>query len=110
MNGYRFFIVDVFAEKKYEGNQLAVFLDLENRMTDGTMQAIAKEINFAQTSFIKSNHANQRFNVKIYTPECEVPFAGHPSIGTSYIISKFILPRPQEKITLELLHSDIEIE
>lgn len=105
----KFFIVDVFAEKKYEGNQLAVFLDLENRLDDATMQSIAKEINFAETTFIKSNDSNQRFRVKIYTVEHEMPFAGHPSIGTSYIISKFILPQPQKKITLELAHGDIEI-
>lgn len=109
MSGIKFFVVDVFAEKKFGGNQLAVFRDLENKLEDRVMQAIAKEINFPETTFIKSNHANQRFKAKIYTPECEVPFAGHPSIGTSYIISKFITPRPQEKLTLELVHGDIEI-
>ena len=105
----KFYIVDVFASRKYEGNQLAVFVDLNNVISPDQMQTIAREINFAETTFIKEDKGNGRYTVKIFTPEHEVPFAGHPSIGTSYIISKFLLSEPNRKLILELAHSDIEI-
>ncbi|GAB2584432.1 PhzF family phenazine biosynthesis protein [Spirosoma areae] len=104
-----YYIVDVFASSKYEGNQLAVFLDLTDKLSENQMQQMAQEINFAETTFIKSIINNQRFVVRIFTPEHEVPFAGHPSIGTSYIIAKFLLPDVTPKLTLALAHSDIEI-
>ena len=109
MKGIKFYIVDVFATNKYEGNQLAVFLDLTNQLSEEQMQQIAKEINFAETAFIKENKHNQRFVVRIFTPEHEVPFAGHPSLGTGYVIAKFILPNISNALTLELIHSDIAI-
>jgi trans-2,3-dihydro-3-hydroxyanthranilate isomerase len=109
MKPIKFYILDVFANNKYQGNQLAVFIDLENLISEAQMQKIAREINFAETTFIKANKDNERFAVKIFTPEHEVPFAGHPSIGTSYIISKFILPKAKQHITLELVHCDISI-
>ncbi len=74
----KFYIVDVFANNKYEGNQLAVFIDLENAISDNLMQKIAKEINFAETTFVKSNTNDERFVVRIFTPEHEIPFAGPP--------------------------------
>jgi trans-2,3-dihydro-3-hydroxyanthranilate isomerase len=73
------------------------------------MQQMAREINFAETTFIKANNGNGRFVVRIFTPEHEVPFAGHPSIGTSYIITKFLMPAVPDKLVLELVHSNIEI-
>lgn len=109
MKSINYYIVDVFASHKYEGNQLAVFLDLENQLSEKQMQQMAREINFAETTFIKENKANQRFVVRIFTPEHEVPFAGHPSLGTSYVVAKFVLPAVPEKLTLELTHSDIAI-
>ncbi|MBC7923605.1 MAG: PhzF family phenazine biosynthesis protein [Ferruginibacter sp.] len=109
MEEIKFFIVDVFATTKYEGNQLGVFIDLENRLSEKKMQQIAREINFAETTFIKQIKDNLRFVVRIFTPEHEVPFAGHPSIGTSYIIAKFIFPEVGNKLILELAHSDVEI-
>lgn len=109
MKGVKYYIVDVFATNKYEGNQLAVFLDFDNALSEKQMQQIAREINFAETTFIKENKNNQRFVVRIFTPDHEVPFAGHPSLGTSYVISKFIVPDNTTTLTLELAHSDIEI-
>ncbi len=104
-----FYIVDVFASNKYEGNQLAVFVDLENQVSDEAMQTMAREINFAETTFIKTNKNNERFGVRIFSPEHELPFAGHPSIGTSYVIAKFLLSQVPNNLVLELAHSDIEI-
>jgi trans-2,3-dihydro-3-hydroxyanthranilate isomerase len=105
----KFYIVDVFANNKYEGNQLAVFIDLENEISDDLMQKMAKEINFAETTFIKANKNNERFVVRIFTPEHEIPFAGHPSLGTSYVIAKFLVPQKIQNLTLELQHCDIAI-
>ncbi len=109
MPGIPFYIVDVFANQKYEGNQLAVFLDLDNQLSEQQMQRMAREINFAETTFIKENKDNQRFVVRIFTPEHEVPFAGHPSLGTSYIIARFLTPSAPTSLILELAHSDIAI-
>lgn len=109
MKSIKYYILDVFANKKYQGNQLAVFIDFDNHISESEMQQIAKEINFAETTFIKANEGNQRFVVRIFTPEHEVPFAGHPSIGTSYIIAKYILPEVKQKLTLALAHCDIEM-
>jgi trans-2,3-dihydro-3-hydroxyanthranilate isomerase len=104
-----FYVVDVFASNKYEGNQLAVFVDLENQVSDEAMQSMAREINFAETTFIKTNQNDERFGVRIFTPEHEIPFAGHPSIGTSYVIAKFLLPQVPSQLVLELEHIDIAI-
>ncbi|WP_435356484.1 PhzF family phenazine biosynthesis protein [Emticicia sp. SJ17W-69] len=109
MKPIKYYILDVFANNKYQGNQLAVFVDFDNQISDSEMQQIAREINFAETTFIKANEGNERFVVRIFTPEHEVPFAGHPSIGTSYIIAKFILPEIKQKLTLALAHCDIEM-
>lgn len=109
MTEIKFYIVDVFATTKYEGNQLGVFLDLEDQLSIIQMQQIAREINFAETTFIKEVKEDFKFVVRIFTPEHEVPFAGHPLLGTSYIIAKFISPQISNSLTLELTHSQIEI-
>jgi trans-2,3-dihydro-3-hydroxyanthranilate isomerase len=109
MKKIKFYIVDVFANQKYGGNQLAVFVDLKNQLSDAQMLQMAKEINFAETTFIKADKGNQRYVVRIFTPEHEVPFAGHPSLGTSYILAKHFTAKMKTQLTLELKHSDIEI-
>jgi trans-2,3-dihydro-3-hydroxyanthranilate isomerase len=86
-----FYIVDVFAEEKYAGNQLAVFRS-GNALTDNEMQRIAREINFSETTFILSETKRDGgFDVRIFTPGEEVPFAGHPTLGTAHIIRTEIL-------------------
>ena len=93
-----FYIVDVFAEKKYAGNQLAVFLDAEN-LSDTEMQKIASEINFAESTFItKLDLENNTAEIRIFTPEYEMKFAGHPIIGTSWVlINKIFENQPQNQ-------------
>ena len=104
-----YYIVDVFAANKYEGNQLAVFVCLAKLLTDKQMQQIAREINFAETTFITADKGNNRFGVRIFTPEHEVPFAGHPTIGTGYVIARFLLPNVPDKLVLELAKSNITV-
>ena len=83
-----FSIVDVFAEQKYQGNQLAVFHNA-NGLTDEQMLRIAREIGFQESTFILSDKAVEgAYDVKIFTPEYEVPFAGHPTLGTAFMLMK----------------------
>lgn len=105
-----YYLVDVFTSLKYGGNQLAVFVDFENKVSNEGMLKIARELNFPEITFLKENYNNQKFEVRIFTPEYEVPFAGHPSLGTAFIISKYLLPTPKKRITLSLKHSDISID
>lgn len=81
-----FYIVDVFAERKYAGNQLAVFREAGGISSD-EMQSIAREMHFSETTFILSDErVNGGYDVRIFTPKEEVPFAGHPTLGTAHII------------------------
>lgn len=83
-----FYHVDVFTSERFGGNPLAVFLDADG--LDGeTMQKIAREMNLSETTFVctpSSNEADAR--VRIFTPGRELPFAGHPTIGTAYVLQK----------------------
>ncbi len=110
MTEIEYYLVDVFTSQKYGGNQLAVFVDFENKISTENMLKIAKELNFPEITFIKENYNDKTFKVRIFTPEYEVPFAGHPSLGTAYIISKYLLPKPKESIILDLKHSNISID
>lgn len=81
----RFYFLDVFAETKYAGNQLAVFYP-EKHLSDAEMQCIAREIHFSETTFILSDRQeNGGYAVRIFTPDVEIPFAGHPTLGTAYV-------------------------
>jgi trans-2,3-dihydro-3-hydroxyanthranilate isomerase len=104
----KFYIVDVFAEKKYSGNQLAV-VNVSKSLSDNEMLLIAKEMNYSETSFILSGNKECCFEVRIFTPEREVPFAGHPVLGTAYVIQQIILAKPANKITLKLKSGKITV-
>ncbi len=102
MRKFTFYIVDVFTEKKYTGNQLAVVRGAKD-LSDIEMQQIAKEMNFSETTFILSEQKhNNGYDVRIFTPEEEVPFAGHPTLGTAYVIQRKIIREPVETIILNL--------
>ena len=97
-----FYIVDVFAEEKYAGNQLGVFRNA-NDLSDKDMQKIAKEMNYSETTFILADEERDGgFDVRIFTPEEELPFAGHPTLGTAFVIQQEIMKKPVEKIILNL--------
>jgi len=97
-----FFIVDVFAQKRFQGNQLAVVMAWLG-LADQEMQSIAQEMNYSETTFIMSAKAGKSgFPVRIFTPKREVPFAGHPTLGTPYIIAQHVLSEQVAQITLDL--------
>lgn len=105
-----FYIVDVFAEKKYAGNQLAVFLEADNLSTED-MRKIACEINFAESTFItKLQPEKNSASIRIFTPEYEMQFAGHPIIGTSWVLMNKIFENQPEKINLSVPIGQIPIQ
>jgi trans-2,3-dihydro-3-hydroxyanthranilate isomerase len=100
--GNPFYIVDVFAEAKLEGNQLAVVLDNEGWSTE-KMQRFTREMNFSETTFITGVDLEKRvFKVRIFTPAGELPFAGHPTLGTAYVAAKELLKKDVPDLTLDL--------
>jgi len=102
MSQLKFYIVDVFAEEKYTGNQLAVFRDAADVSGD-LMQKIAREMHFSETTFILSDKERDGgYDVRIFTPEAELPFAGHPTLGTAFVIQQEILKTKVDKIFLNL--------
>ncbi|HEX7415781.1 MAG TPA: PhzF family phenazine biosynthesis protein [Smithellaceae bacterium] len=97
-----FYIVDVFAEEKFTGNQLAVFCG-GMRLSSDQMQSIAREMHFSETTFIMSEEKrNGGYDVLIFTPSAEVPFAGHPTLGTAHIIRSEIATDAAREIVLNL--------
>jgi trans-2,3-dihydro-3-hydroxyanthranilate isomerase len=97
-----FHIVDVFAEEKLQGNQLAVFMDEEGVSSD-LMQRIAKEMNYSESTFITAvDTVHHVYRVRIFTPESELPFAGHPTLGTAYVIQQTVIRREVPSLTLDL--------
>ncbi len=84
---YRFVIADVFTDRPFTGNQLGVLPDAEGLSTQA-MQAVAREFNFAETTFVLPPSSPQfAAKVRIFTPKIEMPFAGHPTIGTAAVLA-----------------------
>jgi len=109
MKKQTFYILDVFTGQKYTGNQLAVFRDAAG-ITVGEMQQIAREINFSETTFILSEKPNNgSYDVRIFTPKEEVPFAGHPTLGTAFLIRSELLGGQAEKVNLNLKVGQIPV-
>lgn len=87
MRRYRFVQLDVFTESPLGGNQLAVFPEAAG-LSDTEMQAIAREMNFAETTFVlPPNDPKALARMRIFTPANELPFAGHPTVGTTFALA-----------------------
>jgi len=105
----KFYIVDCFAESKYQGNQLAVFIP-DRHVSDEEMQQIANEIGFSETTFILSDKKeNGGYDVRIFTPDVEVPFAGHPTLGTAHVIHSLIEDGTSDQVILNLKVGQIPV-
>lgn len=86
MNNYSFQLVNVFTDSFYGGNPLAVFTDGRG-LSDQDMQAIARQMNLSETVFLfPSDHADAA--LRIFTPAYELPFAGHPTLGSAFVVSR----------------------
>ena len=97
-----FHILDVCARGLYSGNQLAVVLEVDDLDTD-TMQAVALETNFSETTFVTGGTDDGgAYRVRIFTPTQELPFAGHPTLGTAWLIRHILHDEPPDRVELEL--------
>lgn len=109
MDRTTFYIVDVFAEAKYAGNQLAV-VRKAGGLSSAEMQRVAKEMNYSETTFILADEQrNGGYDVRIFSPEHELPFAGHPTLGTAYVIREAIVEDRIDEITLNLKVGQIPV-
>ena len=106
----KFYIVDCFAEEKYQGNELLVVV-ADRQIGDEEQQKIAREINFSETTFILSEkQQNEGYDVRIWTPnEGEVPFAGHPALGTAHVIRQVIEKGKFDTVKLNLKVGQIPV-
>jgi trans-2,3-dihydro-3-hydroxyanthranilate isomerase len=82
-----FEMVDVFAEAPFGGNQLCVVPEPPAGLDDVTMQALALEIGFSETTYVTATRTDG-YDVRIFTPEEELPFAGHPTLGTAFVLAR----------------------
>lgn len=96
-----FSIVDVFAREQYAGNQLAVVTDA-GALDTHEMQAIAAEMDYSETTFVTGDPSEGAWPVRIFTPTDEVPFAGHPTLGTAAVIREELADGDPEEIVLDL--------
>jgi trans-2,3-dihydro-3-hydroxyanthranilate isomerase len=100
MPAYEFVTVDVFTERRFGGNPLAVFPDARG-LTDDQMQALAAEFNLSETTFVlPADNPQNHAKVRIFTTRQELPFAGHPNVGTGYVLARR-MDNPPEHLVFE---------
>jgi trans-2,3-dihydro-3-hydroxyanthranilate isomerase len=101
----RYVVADVFTDTPLTGNQLAVFTDGRD-VDEQVMQKLAKEMNFSETVFVLPADADAHARIRIFTPASELPFAGHPVLGSAYVLAG---PMQLGEIRLETLAGVIPI-
>lgn len=101
MREFHFVTCDVFTDCMFSGNQLAVLTDARG-LDDATMLSIAREFNFAETTFVTPpTEARYTARVRIFTPGREMPFAGHPTIGTAFVLASTAIGQNASEMVLE---------
>jgi trans-2,3-dihydro-3-hydroxyanthranilate isomerase len=85
MSAYRYVVCDVFTDTPLEGNQLAVFTDARE-LPEKLLQPLARELKFSETVFVYPAENDGHARMRIFTPAQEVPFAGHPTLGTAFVL------------------------
>ena len=101
-----FYQVDVFTDRPFAGNQLAVFAAADG-LTAAQMQAIASEMNLSETAFVMQPEGDGDARVRIFTPALELPFAGHPSVGTACELVRLGIVAAVEPVTRVVLELDV---
>jgi trans-2,3-dihydro-3-hydroxyanthranilate isomerase len=105
----RFYIVDVFAERPYAGNQLAVVVGADDLSVE-TMQQIAAEMNYSETTFVGSaREQDDGYRVRIFTPAREIAFAGHPILGTAWVLRHCLEPVASAPVRLNLAVGQVPV-
>jgi trans-2,3-dihydro-3-hydroxyanthranilate isomerase len=89
MRTLRYVICDVFTEEPLTGNPLAVFTN-PGKISAGRMQALAREMNFSESTFVFPPEAGGHAKLRIFTPTQELPFAGHPTLGSAFVIGTMV--------------------
>lgn len=104
MKKARYVRVDVFATRPFGGNPLAVFPNARN-LTSKEMQLLAKEMNLSETTFVvpPSKGSGADFRVRIFVPDMEIPYAGHPTLGTFYVLAREGRIRLKEPVTTKMM-------
>ena len=97
MTTLRYVVCDVFTDRPLTGNQLAVFTDARD-VDDATMQELAREMKFSETVFVLPPEQGGHAQIRIFTPAAEIPFAGHPTLGTAFVLAG---PLQLDEIRLE---------
>ena len=93
----RYVVVDVFTDRPLEGNQLAVFTDARE-ISEELLQPLAREMNYSETVFVLPAEGDGHARMRIFTPASEIPFAGHPTLGTAFVLAA---PLQLDEIRLE---------
>jgi trans-2,3-dihydro-3-hydroxyanthranilate isomerase len=83
---FRYVVADVFTDKPLAGNQLAVFTDARD-LPEERLQPLAREINFSETVYVYPAEGDGHAKLRIFTPAAEIPFAGHPTLGTAFVLA-----------------------
>jgi trans-2,3-dihydro-3-hydroxyanthranilate isomerase len=86
MASFRYVVADVFTDTPLAGNQLAVFTDARE-LPEELLQPLAREINFSETVFVYRPESGGHARIRIFTPAAEIPFAGHPTLGTAFVLA-----------------------
>src|SRR6476661_4787564 len=86
MATFRYVVVDVFTDTPLAGNQLAVFTDARE-IPEEMLQRLAREMNLSETTFVYPPTADGHVKMRIFTPVAELPFAGHPTLGTAFVLA-----------------------
>lgn len=109
---YHYRLIDVFTDKPFSGNPLAVFTDARGLDTD-RMQRIARELNHAETSFVFPPFDDAHdFSVRIFSPTAELPTTGHPTIGTAFALNyeaKESIPAPPQRMVFEEVSGPVSV-
>ena len=85
MGVFRYVVCDVFTDRALSGNQLAVFTDAR-KIPEGDLQGLAREMAFSETVFVYPANGDAHVRLRIFTPEAELPFAGHPVLGSAFVL------------------------
>src|SRR3954470_22198879 len=86
MTAFRYVVIDVFTDTPLAGNQLAVFTDARE-IPEADLQRLAREMNFSETTFVFPPEGDGHVKMRIFTPSVELPFAGHPTLGTAFVLA-----------------------
>jgi trans-2,3-dihydro-3-hydroxyanthranilate isomerase len=106
VDSFRYVVADVFTDEPLTGNQLAVFTDARE-LPEERLQPLAREINYSETVFVLPPERGGHARMRIFTPNVELPFAGHPTLGTAFVLAA---PLQLGVIVLETLSGDVPVE